>query len=128
MPEEVRQLLKETKKVLEYFTSKGIIYGDMEPRNILFNRGTGEVKFCDMDNIQIDNCKIDVFPYSLIEYNETRGIDDGVHPYMHNRLVLGAFDLDMYCSSKYALKKVFKTLCFPVISNPLPPPIQRGQH
>ena len=27
---------------------------------------------------------------------------------MHNRLVLGAFDLDMYCSSKYALKKVFK--------------------
>ena len=108
MPEEVMQLLKETKKVLEYFTSKGIIYGDMEPRNILFNRGTGEVKFCDMDNVQIDNCKMDVFPYSLIEYNETRGIDDGVHPYMHNRLVLGAFDLDMYCSSKFALKKVFK--------------------
>jgi len=107
-PDELMHFLKETKKVLEYFSSKGIIYGDMEPRNILFNRGTGEVKFCDMDNVQIDECEMDKFPYSLLEYNEMRGIDNGVHPYMHNRLVLGAFDLDMYCSSNYALRKTFK--------------------
>lgn len=106
--EELMHFLKETKNILEYFSSKGIIYGDMEPRNILFNRGTGEVKFCDMDNIQIDELEMDIFPYSLIEYNETRGIDDGVHPYMHNKLVLGAFDLDLYCSTNFALKKVFK--------------------
>ena len=108
MPEEVMQLLKETKKGLEYFTSKGIIYGDMEARNILFNRGTGEVKFCDIDGSQVDELEMDIYPFSLLKYLETRGIDNGVHPYMHNRLVLGAFDLDMYCSSKYALKKVFK--------------------
>ena len=107
-PDELMHFLKETKNVLEYFTNKGIIYGDIEPRNILFNRYTGEIKFCDMDNIQIDDCSMDKFPYSLLEYVETRGIDNGVHPYMHNRLILGAFDLDMYCSGKYALKKIFK--------------------
>lgn len=106
--EELLHFLKETKKILEYFSSKGIIYGDMEPRNILFNRFTGEVKFCDMDNIQIDDYKMDVFPYSLIEYNETRGIDSSVHPFMHNKMILGAYNLDLYCSNTYALRKVFK--------------------
>lgn len=107
-PDEIKHFLQETKKILEYYSSKGIIYGDMEPRNILFNRGTGEIKFCDMDNVKIGDCGMDIFPYSLIEYNDSRGIDDGVHPYMHNRLVLGALELDLFASSKYYLRKTFK--------------------
>lgn len=106
--EELLYLLKESKRILEYFSSKGIIYGDIEPRNILFNRYTGEIKFCDMDNTQIGEYKMDKLPYSLIEYDKIRGIDDGVHPYMHNRMTLRAFELDLYCSSKSDVKKVFK--------------------
>lgn len=118
--EELLHFLKETKKVLEYFTSKGIVYGDMEPRNILFNRYTGEVKFCDMDNVQIKDYKMDVFPYSLIEYNEMRGIDEGVHPYMHNKMILGAYNLDLYCSS-YELRKVFRRTGRKIIESMLEP-------
>ena len=33
------------KEILEYYSSIGIIYGDVEPRNILFDRNTGDIKF-----------------------------------------------------------------------------------
>ena len=61
-------------KKLEFFTSQEIIYGDINTRNILFNRSTGDIKFCDVDNIEINNCRIDKLPFSLIEYNKMRGI------------------------------------------------------
>lgn len=106
--DELLYFLKETKKILEYFSSKGIIYGDIEPRNILFNRNTGEIKFCDMDNIQIGNYKMDILPGDLIEYDMMRDIDDGVHPFMHNIMTLKAHNLDLYCSSDREMRKIFK--------------------
>lgn len=106
--DELLYFLKESKRILEYFSNKGIIYGDVEPRNILFNRYTGEIKFCDMDNTQIGIYPMDKLPYSLIEYDKMRGIDNGVHPYMHNIMTLRAFELDLYCSSKSDVKKVFE--------------------
>lgn len=115
--EELLHFLKESKRILEYFSSKEIIYGDVEPRNILFNRYTGEIKFCDMDNTQIGIYPMDKLPYSLIEYDKMRGIDNGVHPYMHNIMTLRAFELDLYCSSKSDVKKVFERYANSIIKS-----------
>lgn len=115
--EELLHFLRESKRILEYFSSKGIIYGDVEPRNILFNRYTGEIKFCDMDNTQIGIYPMDKLPYSLIEYDKMRGIDNGVHPYMHNIMTLRAFELDLYCSSKSDVKKVFERYANSIIKS-----------
>ena len=105
--QELIYFLKETKKILEYYNANNIVYGDIDPKNILFNKDTGEIKFCDMDNIQINQYKIDKLPYTLNYYCEARGIDDGVHPYAHNQMSLNAFDCDCFCSSKKELKKTF---------------------
>ena len=79
--------LKKTKEALEYFSSQQIIYADFYSRNVLFNKRTGEIMFCDMDNIEIEDLKIDLLPYDLCEYDIYRGLDDGVHPFMHNKMV-----------------------------------------
>lgn len=104
--DELIYFLKETKKILEYFTNKEIIYGDLEPRNILFNKNTGEIKFCDMDNIHIKNYTFDKLPNPLIEYENMRGIDYGINPYMHNLMTLRAFDLDIYFNIMSSLRKL----------------------
>lgn len=104
---EQKQLLLKSKEVLEYFQSKGIIYGDVELRNILFNKETGEVIFCDMDNTQVDDLPMDVRPSKLDGYYAAKSIiDDGVHPFMHNYLTLRLFDLDP-CFSRFTLNKYF---------------------
>ena len=115
--DELVYLLKETKKILEYFDSKDVIYGDLEFRNILFNRFTKEIMFCDMDNVQVGELSMDVIPFGLMEYESVRGIDEGVHPFMHNRLTLRSFDLDPYCSTKYDLKRHFKRGAFSVFKS-----------
>ena len=104
---EQKQLLIKSKQVLEYFQSKDIIYGDIELRNILFNRETGEVIFCDMDNTQIGELPIDVRPSKLDQYYLAKSIiDEGVHPFMHNYLTLRLYDLDPYCT-RFAINKQF---------------------
>ena len=105
--EEQRQLLLKSKQVLQYFQSRGIIYGDVELRNILFNRETGEVIFCDMDNTQIDNLPIDIRPSKLEHYYLTKSIiDEGVHHFMHNYLTLRLHELDPFCT-RFAINKQF---------------------
>ena len=84
------------------------MYGDVAPRNILINKDSGRLVFCDMDNIKLDNFEMDLVPPTFYYYSESRGIDDGVQPYMHNIMTLKAFGLDMLCSTNYELKKYFK--------------------
>lgn len=105
--DELLYFLKETKKILEYFTKQGIIYGDIAPRNILFNRDTGEIVFCDMDNIQIGNYAMDIIPNQLLEYSEKRGIDEDVHPFMHNIITMESYQLYLHYCSDYIINKHF---------------------
>lgn len=107
-PEELKYFLTKTKDILEYFSSLGIIYGDVEPRNILFDRNTGDIKFCDMDNISINNLPIDTMPFNLQFYEANRQIDSSVHPFMHNIMTLRALGLDLYWASIFDLRKQFK--------------------
>ena len=107
-PEELKYFLTETKRILEYFNSIGIIYGDVEPRNILFNRDTGEIKFCDMDNISINGLPMDTIPFNLQVYEQERDLDYSVHPFMHNIMTLRAIGLDSYWASHLDLRRNLK--------------------
>lgn len=83
------EFLKITSKILKYFSTKNIIYGDVAYRNILYNNKTEKFKFCDMDNIQIDDYPIDLVGNNsaLFEYEKLRKIDKYADAYMHNILV-----------------------------------------
>lgn len=100
--------LKEVRKILDYFAKYNLLYGDMHERNILFDIKTGKTIFCDMDNSQIDDLPIDKFPLSICEYRNTRGIDEGIHPYTHNKMLLRAFELDEYFITNSHIRKLFK--------------------
>lgn len=113
--------LRKIKEILEYFSSIGIIYGDLALRNILINTETGELVFCDMDNTQIDDYKMDLVPSELYEYKELRGIDFGVHPYQHNNLLLRALYEDIYTIAPRTIRRTFKRPARKIIDTMLTP-------
>lgn len=106
--EEKKYFLTKTKEILEYFSSLGIIYGDVEPRNILFDRNTGRIEFCDMDNIAWDELPMDLLPNHVVDYNAARPIDKNLHPYMHNLMTLRSFGIDQYWATPKELRQHFK--------------------
>lgn len=81
--------LEDTKKVLLYFTSKDITYRDIKSNNILINRATGNISFCDMDNIRMGNYSMDLIGKDLKKYIQMHGgLDETAVAYMHNFLSL----------------------------------------
>ena len=100
--------LKNIQGVLEYFNAQDITYGDVSFRNILYNRKTGNLKFCDLDNIRVGEYPIDLFLLPLKNYKDIRGIDDSADAYMHSLLTLKAFDLQLFFSSPEEFNKEFE--------------------
>ena len=118
-PEEKLYYLKKTKKILEYFASKDITYGDVAERNVLINRETGQVKFCDMDNIRLKQYPIDLLSSELEEYSIERGIDDSADAYMHNIMTILGLEIDMcrcFESGKY-LRSYFRKNAYSVLDS-----------
>ena len=115
--EEKKYFLTKTKEILEYFSSIGIIYGDLAPRNILFDTNTGDIKFCDMDNISIAGIPMELVPFPLQHYEDTKPIDSNVHPYMHNVMSLKTFDLDSYWAKKQDIKRYFKNPAVKIVKS-----------
>ena len=116
-PEELKYFLTKTKDILEYFTSLGIIYGDIEPRNILFDRQTGDIKFCDMDNISINGIPMDKLPFNLQFYEAHTPVDSSVHPFMHNIMTLRSLGLDLYWANRFDIRKQFKRPAVKIIQS-----------
>ena len=112
-----KYFLTKTKVILEYFSSIGIIYGDLAPRNILFDTNTGDIKFCDMDNISIAGIPMELVPFPLQHYEDTKPIDSNVHPYMHNVMSLKTFDLDSYWAKKQDIKRYFKNPAVKIVKS-----------
>lgn len=119
--QELLYFLRKTKEILEYFKENDVLYGDVACRNILFNRSTGEIAFCDMDNVKIGYHQIDTMPMDLFDYEDRRGIDYGVHPYMHNKMMLNLFGYDVYCMSAWEVKKLFKKPAHEIIATMIMP-------
>lgn len=82
---EIISVLKKAKSILTYFHGNSIVYGDIHSANILVNKKTGLVKFCDIDNIMIEDYFFDLLGDSLKKYiNKRRIIDSTVDAYTHN--------------------------------------------
>lgn len=91
--EEKIEILKRIKEILEYFYRWDVIYGDLKSDNILINRKSGNITFCDIDNVQIQNNPMDLYPTELTNYYKKCGnFDKRVHSYMHNLLTLSELD------------------------------------
>ena len=87
--EEIIHMLREAKNTLEYFASKDITYGDIKNDNLLVNPKTGEIMFCDMDNIRLGTREIDIASYELECFLQCYGkTDEKADAYMHNLLTL----------------------------------------
>lgn len=86
---EIITILERIKHALEYYASKDIVYGDIKGNNILLDLSTGQIEFCDMDNIQIGEYPLDVtgpaLTYFLRSYGKTDSIADA---YMYNLFTL----------------------------------------
>lgn len=89
-PKNMIDYLKQAREILTYYHSKDIIYGDVKNDNILVNRKTKKVKFCDMDNICMGDLPIDIQGTELKNFCDRYGtLDTSVDEYMHNILTLG---------------------------------------
>ena len=81
--------LKKIKDILKYFESKEIIYHDINQGNILINKNKGKIKFCDIDNVTMEDYPGDLYDDLILFFKETYGvIDTRVHSFMHNYLTL----------------------------------------
>lgn len=120
--------LKETKRLLEYFCSKGVIYGDIAFRNILLNRKTGQIKFCDVDNACVCQYPMDLIPPRLRDYYDVCGLDERVHPYMHNVLTLEAFNMNFSAHDNKKIETEFKKKTIPIIESMREPANFQGEY
>ena len=121
--------LHEAKDILLYFASQDVTYGDVKDDKVLLNRRTGKAKFCDIDNIRLQELPIDIMGHGLAEYfDEVRKIDEKADAYMHNLLTLEQLKynnlshkaiLNRLSANPYLVEfpdeaqKIFSTLCEP---------------
>ena len=81
------QALEVAAEALKYFSTLGITYGDVRADNILINPITGEITYCDIDNIRLGRFPIDLMSTCLKSYVSSGGkIDETADAYMHNIL------------------------------------------
>lgn len=87
--EETINMLQKAKSTLEHFALEDVTYGDVKNDNLLVNPKTGEIMFCDMDNVRVGTREIDVAGYELQWFHQCYGqIDEKADAYMHNLLTL----------------------------------------
>lgn len=78
---------------LKQFHELGIVYGDTTDSNILINPEKHTVSFCDLDNMQVGEYAIDLFPTVLRPFcNEALLVDRKIDAYMYNLLLLNQLD------------------------------------
>lgn len=80
--------LRRIKMILNYFKRNGIIFADLKSDNILINPKTGKIKFCDMDSVQIDGLKTSIHEEYLLPLFKDGMLDERVHVYLHNLMVI----------------------------------------
>ena len=104
--EEKISYLRRIKLILNYFKRNGIIFADLKCDNILINRVTGKIKFCDMDSIQIDNLKTSINEEFLLQAFKDGLLDEKVHVYLHNLMIIDELLTDTSDSFVDALEEI----------------------
>ena len=128
--EEIIYYLNKIKKILEYFAKHDITYGDIKERNILHNMVTGEMAFCDMDNVRIGENPIDVCDYELEFYLNNGGAEAYIDSYMHSLMTLEALQLclDDVEQNQKEYKTYFKRSALPIIKTLIKPEEYKGEY
>lgn len=82
-------LLKSIKEALLSFHKNNIIYGDIFSGNILIDKNTNHIKFCDIDNVMVDNLPFDFLGSVLFKYIDAHGcIDETIDAFAFNILAI----------------------------------------
>ena len=96
---ERKEILQRGKEILSYFIREGIIYGDIKNDNILYNKRTKKLKFCDFDNTKYQDLPMDLQPEELSDFIKKYGSEDEkIHAYMYNLLTLQQLDSRDCCN------------------------------
>lgn len=104
--EERLEILRGLPEILDYFYNEGIIYGDIKNDNILVNRKTKAIAFCDIDNSKVEDFPMDLLPEELEHFITKYGQeDDKIHAYMHSLLTLEQLD-DEVCMHEEVIEKI----------------------
>ena len=123
-------VLKRTKEILEYFRTQDITYGDVKSNNILIDRKTGNIEFCDMDNIRIGENPIDITDYELDFYLKNGGLEEHIDAYMHSLMTLEALQLclDDINENPKTFSQHFQKKSIPIIKTLINPQDYRGEY
>ena len=70
-----------------------------------------------MDNVDVGGYPVNAVPWDVYEYKQLRGIDYGIHPYMHNVVLLRALSEDIYTISNSSRRKHFKLSGYKILSS-----------
>lgn len=87
LPLEIKiNLLQDLKEKLAILAANGVIYMDLRKRNLLIDKSTGQLSFCDIDSAQVDNIPSDVTLTSVKSENDL--YNQSAHIYLHNLFTL----------------------------------------
>ncbi|MDD5887886.1 MAG: hypothetical protein PUC82_00095 [bacterium] len=135
---EMIEVLKSTKNILEYFSAQDITYGDIKNNNILINQKTGQITFCDMDNVRIATYPIDLMGKDLKKYTDIhQAVDRTTDAYMHNLLTLKSLGFpNPYATSAGIIMSLekeeyptgFKEKAKPILKSMLTPETFTGEY
>lgn len=90
------EILKQYRKILDYFHCENIVFGDIKGQNILLSDDGKSMCFCDIDNVKVEDLPIDklsrcagyfCYDYGLVDYK--------LDSFMFNFLTL-EYILDIY--------------------------------
>lgn len=122
--------LNQIRKILNYFAKHDITYGDVKDRNILHSIVSGEIVFCDMDNIRIGENPIDIADYELDFYLKNGGSEEHIDAYMHSLMTLEALQLclDDINENPKTFSQHFQKKSIPIIKTLINPQDYRGEY
>lgn len=110
--------LERVREGLDYYASQGIVYGDIHGNNILLNLASGQIEFCDIDNIQIGDYPMDVKGRTLTNFLKEYGTMDSVADiYMHNLFTLKRLDFPTPNSTYHKILTTLEIGIYPSLVN-----------
>lgn len=83
------EILKQTSAILHSLAEQDITYGDVKGNNILINKKTRQITFCDIDNMRIGEYPVDLLnDYAAEIVSSKEFVDERVDQYLHNLMTL----------------------------------------
>lgn len=108
------EILKRYRRLLDYFHSENIVYGDIKGCNMLLSSDSKTLGFCDLDNMKVDDLSIDILSRCASYFCSKYGlIDYKLDSFMFNFLTI-EYLLNIY-SENYEM--VFDFLDYNVVPN-----------